>query len=378
MTITTNQINENLAHSRIEITLENAQQIASSLMDNTRTIGLEIECFIHKDQYQSFIDDCNNNSLLNIRDEHYNHSTRQHWKIVYDNSLGNRNHHMKGIEIVSPPLKASELFEQLNALLEILNSYESEVNRTCGLHCHHSLDGFKAKQLQYLVNHFVKNESAIDTILAESRRGNQESVNGFKACQSNKALLTRMIRQDAVRSRADGQGSVNGVSRYTKLNLQSYSNYGTCEFRGHQGTLDFTKIVAWVALTQNLVLKSKTKVKQTNIKYNNNMFNLLLSTGWTTRDGKELQAKSEICHLLASYIIDRQLHFGFEKVAPKLKAFENVHCQLHSTNAKIVATQAMNVIKTLILERYQNTRGNEIHICLDDDKIRNLVAEMSL
>ena len=376
MTIQTNQINDDLAHSRVEISLEQAQDIARQLCNNDRTIGLELECFIDSSQFQSFIDDCNNHPLLTIQEQGYNHTTRSYWKIVMDGSLGNRNHNMRGIEIVSPPLKASDLFEQLHALLEILNSYNSEVNKTCGLHCHHSLDGFKAKQLQYLVNHFVKNESAIDTILAESRRGNQESVNASQRfCQSNKALLTRMIRQDAVRSRASGEGSVNGVSRYTKLNLQSYSRYGTCEFRGHQGTLDFTKIVAWVALTQNLVLKSKTKVKQTNIKYNNNMFNLLLSTGWATREGKELRAKSVACHLLCSYIIERQLHFGFEKVAPKLKAFE---VPMSSNNKKIIATQAMVKLRNLILERYQNTKGNEIAICLDHDKIRSLVAELNL
>lgn len=359
----------------IEITLEQAQDIASNLMNNSRTIGLELECFIDREQYDSFIEDCNNSNILSIQSEGYNHSTRNHWKIVSDASLGNRNRDMRGIEIVSPPLVASDLFNQLNTLLEILNSYNSEVNKTCGLHCHHSLDGFKAKQLQYLVNHFVKNESAIDTILAESRRGNQESVRGFKACQSNKALLTRMIRQDAVRNRANGDNAVNGVSRYTKLNLQSYSRYGTCEFRGHQGTLDYTKIVAWVALTQNLVLKSKTKVKQTNIKYNNNMFNLLLSTGWVSRNGKELEAKSELCHLLASYIIERQVHFGFMMVSPKLRAFE---MPMSSNNAKIIATQAMVMLRNQIIERYGNTKGNEIGIMLDADKIYHLVNDMNL
>ena len=359
-----------------EITLELAQDIATQLMNNSRTIGLELECFIESSQFSSFVDDCNNHPLLTIQEQGYNHTTRSYWKIVMDGSLGNRNRAMRGIEIVSPPLVASDLFEQLHALLEILNSYNSEVNKTCGLHCHHSLDGFKAKQLQYLVNHFVKNESAIDTILAESRRGNQESVSSSQRfCQSNKALLTRMIRQDAVRSRADGQGAVNGVSRYTKLNLQSYSRYGTCEFRGHQGTLDFTKIVAWVALTQNLVLKSKTKVKQTNIKYNNNMFNLLLSTGWATRDGKRLRAKSLPCHSLCSYIIERQLHFGFNKVAPTLLAYE---VPMSSNNKKIIATQAMVRLRRLIIERYANTQGNEIGICLDHDKIRSLVAELNL
>jgi hypothetical protein len=354
----------------IQINLEQAQDIAVQLMDNSRTIGLELECFIDESQFQSFIDDCNNHPLLTIEAQGYNHRTRSYWKIIGDGSLGNRNRAMRGIEMVSPPLKASELFEQLHALLEILNSYNSEVNKTCGLHCHHSLDGFKAKQLQYLVNHFVKNESAIDTILAESRRGNQESVSGFKACQSNKALLTRMIRQDAVRSRADGQGSVNGVSRYTKLNLQSYSRYGTCEFRGHQGTLDFTKIVAWVALTQNLVLKSKTKVKQTNIKYNNNMFNLLLSTGWATRNGKELEAKSEICHLLASYIIERQLHFGFESVAPKLKAFE--HNYPTSMVKRKSALKAMLDLREQILNLpWEHSNAEYLREFLSNERIAN-------
>ena len=359
----------------INITLEQAQDIATQLMDNTRTIGLELECFIHQDQFSSFVEDCNNHTMLNVQAEGYNHRTSQHWKIVSDASLGNRNRHMRGIEIVSPPLRATELFEQLNALLDILLSYESEVNKTCGLHCHHSLDGFKAKQLQYLVNHFVKNEVAIDTMLAESRRGNQESVRGFKACQSNKALLTRMIRQDAVRSRANANGAVNGVTRYTKLNLQSYERYGTCEFRGHQGTLDFTKIVAWVALTQNLVLKSKTKVKQTNIKYNNNMFNLLLSTGWATRDGKRLRAKSLACHYLCQYIIERQLDFGFDKVAPTLLEYE---VPMTSNNKKIIATQAMVKLKHLILERYGNIQGTEINTMLGYEAISSLVNEMNL
>ena len=147
-------------------------------MNNSRTIGLELECFIQESQLQFFIEDCNNSGILSIPSEVITTRQRRHWKIGSDASLGNRNRDMRGIEIVSPPLVASDLFNQLNTLLEMLNSYNSEVNKTCGLHCHHSLDGFKAKQLQYLVNHFVKNESAIDTILAESRRGNQESVRG--------------------------------------------------------------------------------------------------------------------------------------------------------------------------------------------------------
>tara|TARA_R110000764_G_scaffold48484_1_gene107637 strand:+ start:61 stop:1170 length:1110 start_codon:yes stop_codon:yes gene_type:complete len=359
---------------RTEINLEQAQDIASNLMDNERTIGLELECFIDRSQYQSFIEDCNNSNRLTIRDESYNHNTRGHWKIVHDASLGNRNSDMRGIEIVSPPLKAKDLFLQLNVLLEILNSYNSEVNKTCGLHCHHSLEGFKAKQLQYLVNHFVKNESAIDTMLAESRRGNQESVRGFKACQSNKALLTRMIRQDAVQSRAEGQGSVNGVSRYTKLNLQSYSRYGTCEFRGYQGTLDFTKIVVWVALTQNITLKSRTKVKQTNIKYNNNMFNLLLSTGWATREGRNLKAKSFACHLLCSHIIERQLHFGFSSVAPSLDSFENPYSD--SMLKRKSALKAMLDLREQILNA-EGVRGhNALSEFLSNERIANTAERL--
>jgi len=357
-----------------EINAEQADQIACSLMDTDRTIGIELELFILRDEYSNFIDDCNRNSLLTVRDESYNHNIRGHWKIVHDASLGNRNSDMRGIEIVSPPLKARELFKQLDALLQIVNSYHTEVNKTCGLHCHHSLEGFKAKQLQYLVNHFVKNEVAIDTMLPESRRGNQESVRGFKACQSNKALLNRMINQSAVRERLDGAGSVQGVSRYTKLNLQSYSRYGTVEFRGHQGTLDFTKIVAWVALTQNITLKSRTKVKQTNIKYNNNMFNLLLSTGWATRDGKNLKAKSYVSHLLCSYIIERQLHFGFNSVSPSLDSFENPYSD--SMLKRKSALKAMLDLREQILNA-EGVRGhNALSEFLSNERIANTAERL--
>jgi len=105
------------------------------------------------------------------------------------------------------------------------------------------------------------------------------------------------------------------------------------------------------------------------------MFNLLLSTGWVSRNGKELEAKSEICHLLASYIIERQLHFGFESVAPKLKAFD---VPMSSNNKKIIATQAMVKLKAFIQSHYATTEGKDISLELNVDMISSLVNEMNL
>ena len=96
------------------------------------------------------------------------------------------------------------------------------------------------------------------------------------------------------------------------------------------------------------------------------MFNLLLSTGWATREGKMLQAKSLACHYLCQYIIERQLHFGFDKVAPTLKAYD---VPMSSNNKKIIATQAMVKLRNLILERYGNIQGTEINTMLNHEAI---------
>ena len=78
--------------------------------------------------------------------------------------------------------------------------------------------------------------------------------------------------------------------------------------------------------------------------------------------------------MLASYIIERQVHFGFMMVSPKLKAFE---MPMSSNNAKIITLDNGNV-ENQIIERYGNTKGNEIGIMLDADKIYHLVNDMNL
>jgi hypothetical protein len=42
-------------------------------------------------------------------------------------------------------------------------------------------------------------------------------------------------------------------TRYIKLNLEASTMHGTVEYRQHGGTTNFTKIAAWVALTQGFV-----------------------------------------------------------------------------------------------------------------------------
>jgi hypothetical protein len=41
--------------------------------------------------------------------------------------------------------------------------------------------------------------------------------------------------------------------RYRSLNLQSFGLYGTVEIRQHQGTLNATKALAWVAYGQAMI-----------------------------------------------------------------------------------------------------------------------------
>lgn len=177
--------------------------------------------------------------------EGYNHTTRDHWKVVSDGSLrGDR-----PFELVSPVLRGEEGLAQVKTVCEVLNRLGARINKTCGLHVHFGVGELEhaTKFWRNLIANYAAFEASIDSVMPPSRRGHN---NTFCRPIARPDLRARLARCRDLR--AIERATTNGC-RYHKVNIQSFWRHKTVEFRHHSGTTDFAKISNWVRLLNRLV-----------------------------------------------------------------------------------------------------------------------------
>ena len=188
--------------------------------------------------------------------ESYNHNTGPHWKVVTDASVDST--YTFGAEIVSPPLRGTDGFLQLTKVCDVLKGVGCKVTKKCGLHVHVGARDWALNSFKYLVILYANAEASIDSFMAPSRRG---SENHF--CQPmriNHRNLERANNIDQIAiacGQNPGRSSVRGSGRYKKLNLQSFWQHGTVEFRHHQGTIEADKALNWTKLCLRMCAAAK-------------------------------------------------------------------------------------------------------------------------
>ncbi len=174
----------------------------------------------------------------------YNHDDVDYWKITTDSSVHGTGSTVgwMGRELVSPPLSSKEGRRQLKLACEALAAVGARVNVTCGLHVHHDarhLTGDSMIRLAEMVAYYADD---MDEMVARSRRAGQ---NNF--CMRFDDEQMRLLRWMGLRR------YMRSSSRYQTLNLSAYLRHGTVEFRQHQGTIEYEKIIAWVEVGQAMI-----------------------------------------------------------------------------------------------------------------------------
>lgn len=227
----------------------------------SRTYGVEIEFkltgqgggadAIHSDEAKQLVRELNAAGILT---EHrtYDHAVLQGaWKLIYDSSAE--------LELVSPPMSGEAGFEAIRTVCQVLKNNGARVDKDCGLHVHHGAKDFNTTQMRRLVKLYKRFEPTLDEFMPASRRGNENlycgSISWLRDYQIDNASNIRQLR-DAFYRTAVRNGRTYDMTRYHKLNLDSYVKYGTVEFRHHSGTLNATKIINWVILTGAMVDRS--------------------------------------------------------------------------------------------------------------------------
>ncbi|RPH72690.1 MAG: hypothetical protein EHM78_01965 [Myxococcaceae bacterium] len=205
---------------------------------------------------------------VECHEEGYNHSLRRHWKIVTDQSVG----YDRGAEAVSPPLQGEAGFQQVRTVCNALKAMGCKVTVRCGLHVHIGARGESADFFKNVIQLYSSAESTIDRFMSPSRRG---TANMF--CQPIRFNVMMLMAAQTVDQVAAAAYHTNGSSesfrrhgvqamrdgnRYRKVNLQSFWQHGTIEFRHHQGTVEAEKVINWVRFCLKISAASKEGPKQ--------------------------------------------------------------------------------------------------------------------
>lgn len=168
------------------------------------------------------------------------------WKVVGDSSVTGD----YPFEIVSPILKGQEGLNQLKTACLALSGLNVKINKSCGLHVHFDASTIGGAQLQNLLINYIRYEPIIDSLMAPSRRANNNTY-----CKSLISHESNILTLEPTKANL-----TNAISnRYYKVNLQSLARHGSIEFRQHAGTVNYTKIENWILFLHNLIHYSKFK-----------------------------------------------------------------------------------------------------------------------
>ena len=208
------------------------------------------------------------------------HSKSKYWKCVEDGSLNSG-----GVEYVSPKLSYDPRgLKELKSFLGLLNDTEHEIDATCGLHIHFSVNKLQInldneaktlKNFKKLWLGYMQAERILFSMQPSSRGSNQycrKLTRDYEldtvANKQNTFKLLSYYYSQAIKGKEDNNFKHkypdNGSKRYYFVNLHSIFFRGSLEVRLHSGSLNYEKIVAWVRLNRKFIdylLKSSTRVQ---------------------------------------------------------------------------------------------------------------------
>lgn len=212
----------------------------------TRKFGIEIEAYnCTREKLASEL----RSAGIDVAIEGYNHTTRNHWKLVTDSSLTGNN----TFELVSPVLEGEAGLKELEKVCWVLEFCDVKVNDSCGLHIHMDAADFDLQTWKNLALSYKHLERVIDSFMPQSRRQNYY-------CKGLSSISASDIQ--AAQSIYDLRAAF-GNNRYRKVNLEAYARHRTVEFRQHSGTTNFTKMENWIRFLNGLITFAKAGIART-------------------------------------------------------------------------------------------------------------------
>ena len=168
------------------------------------------------------------------------------YKLVFDGSIGG------GYEINSPVFQGDTT--SLKPLLKDVISLGGKAKKTCGTHVHHDCTNFDAKRLLNVVQLYsVFSEEAFKYFIPK-HRWNNSYCRPYKDNKKAEYIIDDL--KDSIASQISASSCKEytyGYDRYMDVNLRSYYDHNTIEFRQFQCTLEYNEIIAWIEVIKAII-----------------------------------------------------------------------------------------------------------------------------
>lgn len=162
------------------------------------------------------------------------------WRVERDGSVSSSNG--IGGECVSPVLSGQAGLDEVVTVVNAIRSVGGRVDRRTGVHVHIDATDLTGEQIARTLCAYVDRQPAFNRMVSPSRR-----CNGYCGPYSES-------EKDATVEALKTYRDASMVTRkYRTVNVTTLGRTGTVEFRQHQGSLNGTKITAWVKTLLALV-----------------------------------------------------------------------------------------------------------------------------
>ncbi|KAL7541533.1 hypothetical protein ACHAWF_006957 [Thalassiosira exigua] len=235
--------------------------------------GIELEMSsAHQETASEVAASITQHSRVEVRDmkDDYLLAKNSHhvWGLMHDGSLVcNRDRPNCNLwELKSRILQGEEGLKECEKVIEAAQSQASiKVNKSMGFHVHIDRSGFNFSQVRNICLTFLRFERAMDSLMPQSRRGdnnefgasNRRAVGGIHLTHAERRSI--LLRCDSIEELLETMNPSESPTggrggRYFKLNLRT-GDKNTFEFRQHSATANSEKVKCFVrfcvALVQN-------------------------------------------------------------------------------------------------------------------------------
>lgn len=202
-------------------------------MLSNRTFGVEIECGHPELSYTEMATQMQENGFH----AGFYEAGRKTYGVDRDGS---------GLEIKTPILKGEKGYRELERIMTFLKDQGCFVTRRDGMHVHVGAASFESdeKACAIIARSWYNNQQVIGRMCSSHRTGHGMCA---RLTQSELKTLGQTVHKDYW-----GRGYKEWGDRKS-LNLEPVPEYGTIEFRLHEGCLDPVKAIAWVKFCQKFV-----------------------------------------------------------------------------------------------------------------------------
>jgi hypothetical protein len=172
------------------------------------------------------------------------------WKIVGDGSIQLRGMGVAGLEFVSPVLSGQAGLDQVTRVVNAIKQIGCKVNSSTGHHVHVGRPTTRIDFFKDLLKLYGRFETAIDSFMPSSRRGNSAYYCRSVANVRREVLNSAQTLAELQRAQISASGA--GGAKYHKVNIAP-AGKPTVEFRHHAGTVEAVKSVNWIVTCLRMV-----------------------------------------------------------------------------------------------------------------------------